>query len=176
MFAILQAHYGLVTPIDLTTATLAFAMSYSTGTTHDHVAAHLRTHRMAVATASPFSEHFMVLQLRMSVAAVPAFATTLDFFGMTYPTIAQQTFANLATALKTAQNTSSGTAATLGHAHATAQATAQATATHTQQPNAHARSNTPNRFCWTHGTCFHDGAHCRSKAVGHIDDATSRKK
>lgn len=30
------------------------------------------------------------------------------------------------------------------------------------------------RYCWTHGACDHWGRYCKSKADGHIDEATFR--
>jgi len=32
------------------------------------------------------------------------------------------------------------------------------------------------RYCWTHGWCTHDGAHCNAKANGHKDEATANNR
>jgi hypothetical protein len=38
------------------------------------------------------------------------------------------------------------------------------------------RNRRYHRYCWTHGGCAHDGAHCRYKATNHKQEATFQNK
>ena len=42
--------------------------------------------------------------------------------------------------------------------------------------NPHFSRRTTDKYCWTHGACAHDSAHCTAKANGHQDSATFENK
>jgi len=71
----------------------------------EHIGIHLSVHEKAVTNNAAFSEDFKVAQLLKSVIPSNRYHDALKAWGRAHPTIPQQTFANLATALRTEEDT-----------------------------------------------------------------------
>ena len=162
MFAILEGRYGTITPAELLDVLASLSLPFSSGSVRAHIEKHDRANRLCRTAGLVLADLHRMIYLQCSVRDTPSLRGTLDFYSMTYPTNADQTYARLVLALQRAEDARLGTAASLGYAAAA-----------TTAPKKVKTSN-GTRFCWTHGTGYHDGLHCNNPAPGHVKEATSR--
>jgi hypothetical protein len=156
------------------------------------VAEHELFHTVALNAGSALSQHDKVTNLLCAVKGASAYDFTVNTFKHTFPTMQQQTFANLKAALITASRSievgsasvglsamDAGHSAAFGAAGAdatssaptghvpaaTSAAAAASSATPAEMSNAAhgAARKAPTKYCWYHGRCNHSSADCDLK-------------
>lgn len=151
-----------------------------------HVVAH---HIQQTFGGGEFPENIKITSFLNCFSLLPEFSGVTDAFLRQFPTVAQQTFANLTVAFQAFADTHSlkSTAATEGYvAAATTSITidqykieeliAAAVTSALKKADSDKKKTTTNSFkyyCWSHGpSTTHNGINCNRPAEGHIPTAT----
>lgn len=186
----LRAEYGTLTAHDLEQQKNILLVPYPLNTPiRDYVRRHTEVANTLRTANQPLSSADRVLHLRAGVRHHPPFASAVQHYLTSYPSVAAQSFTGLADALAQAEDNSdpTPTTGTTGYsAAATPLPTAFSTTELTKMINEAVAAamrerrspRTPKpppnftHYCWTHGPCSHTSSDCRAPSPGHIKDAT----
>jgi hypothetical protein len=190
LLTIMDNLHGVLSPSDLTRSSDRLKTPYSLGSPFtDFVRSHEVIHLEAATNGQAMPELHKVRALITAVSHCPSFAARCELWKSMVPTAAAQTFALLATALRSHADTRDSDATAGSHAYANqslevlvAAAVAKsfsehaASATISSRPPRPAPSTPQPRkqlfYCWTHGPCGHQGSECEHPEPGHIPTAS----
>jgi hypothetical protein len=189
----IRTTYATVTPTDLR-ATKRYLQNakHPEATMTSVIAEHVKAADTANTAGQPFSEADRVEWLLASVNGYPEYEHTLRNFSERFPTLALQTFNNLATLLTDAErNHTPSSAASMGFSALAPNASNRSAfgatdkpslprpeefsteelalvATHRRQqagkPATPKTKSTGTDYCWYHGTCGHAGKDCDKRS------------
>jgi hypothetical protein len=182
--------HGILNPQELqqTRSKLDSQLNLTTSTFATHLSLHLQIHNLLEENLQPISDSVKVEKLRVSIQDCQVFQGAIAAYSRGFPRVADQTFDNFSTAMKHEDESRDRMMTTGQHGYAAATTAKtftqaevdqliQAAVARTQQQTTTATTN-PNKkyYCWTHGSCKHDSASCKTPSTGHQAKATYRNQ
>jgi hypothetical protein len=185
---ILDSRFLNISRQELKSARESMNVSFSRGENYDNfIAVHRKAHATFLSARQILPEYIKIESLYLAVAHERGMATATERYFALTPDVQDQTFEGLVNIINQHVANSTVQSESIQYANivrpssedALLEAMKSITAGMADLKRNQAQSiqsRPPRRYCWTHGSCTHHSNQCLSKATGHKDDATWKRK